>query len=776
MLPVKKRNIEFQKTSKSLFMLKEVLSKPVLSGIWLFLLLLSTTLASAQTPNAVVVDRDTSVCESGRIDFKVKFTGSAPFGIAYRLLNLDTDEYVDLRRLHQSDAINIDELDENNVWTISYTIDYNAKIEILKVYDQTIPQEDNSTVGDPAWYYNAGVDITDEALNVKIDSRTNPDAGEDIGATCGYVVTLDAAPEDAAHTHYWSKTDDGSFADVFDPKTTFEANTRGVFTLYFVEENGACKDSASVDVDLLGSPKAVLKGSATICTTDGTNDQIALNVTYQDSFSPYSYTVSDGTTSYDRNDITTPTDELTVPATGDQIFTITSFSDTRSGKQCFASDIDLTGEAVVDDVKPAAYAGEDQIVCGKMVTVLDAKLENTGNTGVWSANNVVFGDPALPNTEATVTAHGIYTMTWTETEPVLGCTNSNSVNINYAELPNLKYSKDTAICEGGKATLVMNPSGNSPWTLTYTVDGSSTDIVLNSSVETKEFTPAQTTKVTFDSIVGSYGCVTYLKSNYIITVDEVPVANAGTYDPVCSNQIELNAVPSITNTSGYWQGNGTFADQNAPSTLFTADDYGEQTLTWTEFNIKNPACISYDNAVIRFDQKPAKPYAGEDKILYSETSTTLEARPTDVGTGTWSASEPNITFDDINDPHARVDNLKMGTQILKWTVANGVCEEQSDDVKIEVRGLTNPNGFSPNGDGVNDFFIIMGAEQTPNNEFQVFNRRGKLVYSEKNYKNDWDGKGLDGSPLDDGTYYYIFTGDNIDTIKDFLIIKRSKTE
>ncbi len=748
-------------------------------GLYLLLFFISSTLL-AQDPSAEVMSGDTAICETGEIYFKVKFTGVAPFGIVFKVLNVEDNTYVTYPRLHQSDAIKTEDMDADNVWTETLILSKSSKITVLKVYDATIPQRDLTTPGDPAWVYPAdGVDVTNEDMNIKVGQIPNPDAGADINALCGYIATLSATPGDATEPHYWSPTSDGTFLNPSDPATTFEANDQGTFTLWFVEESGSCKDSSSVIVNLLGSPKATLSGSESICTTDGTSPLITLTVDYQSSFAPYAYTVSDGTSSYNSsNNMTTPS-ELSVSATGNQNFTIISLSDTRADKQCFAEIEDLLGEGVVTDLKPAAYAGEDKIICGELTTTLEGELENPVNSGVWSAvsGDISFGDTSIPATTTSSTSHGIYPITWTETEPVLGCTNSNDVEINFAELPGLTYSKDTAICQGGTAILHLNATGNSPWTLTYNVDGtSSTDITLNSPSETESFTPEKTIVVTLDSIVGTYGCVSQLKNNYVVTVDEMPVANAGLYDPVCSDQIQLNAVPSISNTSGYWQGNGVFDDLNSSSTLFTSDAYGAQPLTWTETNSKNAFCTSIDKVSIRFDQKPQEPYAGDDKKLYLEFSTTLEADATDAGTGTWTADSPDITFNDINNPSSTVDNLKMGVQTLTWTVSNGVCENQADDVVIEVKGLTNPTGFSPNGDGVNDFFKIMGGQQIAGNELTVFDRKGKLVYSKKNYNNDWEGTGLDGSPLDDGTYYYIFTGDNIDPIKEFLIIKRSKTE
>lgn len=64
-------------------------------------------------------------------------------------------------------------------------------------------------------------------------------------------------------------------------------------------------------------------------------------------------------------------------------------------------------------------------------------------------------------------------------------------------------------------------------------------------------------------------------------------------------------------------------------------------------------------------------------------------------------------------------------------------------------------GFSPNGDDVNQFFTIKGAETLPENTLTVFNRWGNQVYKTQFYQNDWDGT-WNGSHLQNGTYFYLF--------------------
>jgi gliding motility-associated-like protein len=71
------------------------------------------------------------------------------------------------------------------------------------------------------------------------------------------------------------------------------------------------------------------------------------------------------------------------------------------------------------------------------------------------------------------------------------------------------------------------------------------------------------------------------------------------------------------------------------------------------------------------------------------------------------------------------------------------------------------NTFSPNGDGVNDFFYIGNALKYTNSVLEVFTRTGQLVYSKTGYDNSWDGSNY-GDKLPEATYYYIFDPGNGD--------------
>ncbi len=95
-----------------------------------------------------------------------------------------------------------------------------------------------------------------------------------------------------------------------------------------------------------------------------------------------------------------------------------------------------------------------------------------------------------------------------------------------------------------------------------------------------------------------------------------------------------------------------------------------------------------------------------------------------------------------------VDLTKNNTTIYFYGVTPDSCFE-SDSTVLRLAPVVKPaNGFTPNGDGRNDKWIIEKADVYSNSlgtsvNVEVFNRWGQKIYSQKGYNNDdkaWDGK------------------------------------
>lgn len=86
---------------------------------------------------------------------------------------------------------------------------------------------------------------------------------------------------------------------------------------------------------------------------------------------------------------------------------------------------------------------------------------------------------------------------------------------------------------------------------------------------------------------------------------------------------------------------------------------------------------------------------------------------------------------------------------------NGCSLTDAVVVTVPNTELTIPNAFSPNEDGFNDTWKILGIENYPNCTVQIYDRWGQLVFATSGYSEDkaWDGK-KNGKLLNESVYFY----------------------
>ncbi len=93
--------------------------------------------------------------------------------------------------------------------------------------------------------------------------------------------------------------------------------------------------------------------------------------------------------------------------------------------------------------------------------------------------------------------------------------------------------------------------------------------------------------------------------------------------------------------------------------------------------------------------------------------------------------------------------------IIYVEATTGKCKI-TDSARLKVfQKLNPPSGFTPNGDGINDTWLIPGIMEWPNAEVQIYNRWGERVLYMKGFYKPWEGKSKNGKDLPIGTYYYI---------------------
>jgi gliding motility-associated-like protein len=115
---------------------------------------------------------------------------------------------------------------------------------------------------------------------------------------------------------------------------------------------------------------------------------------------------------------------------------------------------------------------------------------------------------------------------------------------------------------------------------------------------------------------------------------------------------------------------------------------------------------------------------------------------------------------------------KCISESLQATVTLLSCNVTPDGLKI-------PDGFSPNGDGINDTFKILDIEYLfPNFSLEIYNRYGNLMFKGNINKPEWDGKNSNSSFINGdaatGVYFYIinYNKDNFSLRQGQLYLNR----
>jgi gliding motility-associated-like protein len=144
--------------------------------------------------------------------------------------------------------------------------------------------------------------------------------------------------------------------------------------------------------------------------------------------------------------------------------------------------------------------------------------------------------------------------------------------------------------------------------------------------------------------------------------------------------------------------------------------------------------------------------SGGNVTISKGYSVNLNLSGSNIVSYNWSPST-GLNSTNISNPTA--NPTKTTTYTVTVTNAQGISTTLYITVTvIEDFNITPNNVISPNGDGVNDVWVIENLSTYPNNEVKIFDKAGRVIYNIKNYQNNWNGQ-LNGELLHDGAYYYI---------------------
>ncbi|WP_121667847.1 T9SS type B sorting domain-containing protein [Mesonia aquimarina] len=209
---------------------------------------------------------------------------------------------------------------------------------------------------------------------------------------------------------------------------------------------------------------------------------------------------------------------------------------------------------------------------------------------------------------------------------------------------------------------------------------------------------------------------------------------------------------------------------NNTNEISTPPNYLASNQTQTIFvrleNSQNSTCFDVDSFVIE-SEKVAVVEAEELTSCVNEDSSSfdLTAIESDLNlsqdrtlVGYYSSLEDAVEDSNkISNPQDFVNSSNVETVYAYVATSQQTCfEVYSIQLVSEVCEPFIPEGFSPNGDGINDVFEISGVlENFPNFRLEIFSRYGQKVYQGNTNKDYWNGTSEAGNDLPTGTYYYI---------------------
>ena len=436
-----------------------------------------------------------------------------------------------------------------------------------------------------------------------------------------------------------------------------------------------------------------------------------------------------------------------------------------------------------------AEAGAPIVVCDGEIITLEGTAPTVG-TGIWT---LVEGDPtnisiANPD-QATTTAAGFtpgvpYLFQWTLSNGVCEdySFDTTSVFVNIVEFADAGSSFDVCNETAVQLNAIMPTSNVGMWSQPPGQEVIGVTIVDPADPNTMitNLIPGQSFLFTW-TIEG--GCGTDAETISVTVSNETAFAGSDMESCSIDGCIQMSA--AAASGGGVWSTtdpNLEIISPNDPNTIVCGFTPGQYTLTWF---INDGACgeASIDDVVIDFK---VGPIANDDQIGIGF------AQETDLQLLLNDQVPENFTINLLDEPVGGTVELDQTTGIITYdadisfigaeTITYELCAENCDCstavITIQV-GLdatcTAPNIFTPNQDGINDFFVIpclADGVKYPRSEISIFNSWGDEVFGASPYQNNWEGF-FDGEELPAGTYFYVLNlGTGEKPMSGFITLQR----
>lgn len=265
------------------------------------------------------------------------------------------------------------------------------------------------------------------------------------------------------------------------------------------------------------------------------------------------------------------------------------------------------------------------------------------------------------------------------------------------------------------------------------------------------------------------GCEYFLVKNNAVLVMEIPeIYPLITYQPSCPSMLvnftgdSSNAFPEL---SFLWN----FGDGETSNQANTSHEYLDDNAYMISLEIQHYSCT-----FTALNDETIQSYSVPEAII--EASPLFSGNTVDqVQLTNESIGEESVEWWLEGVYYSNDDVINVTTQeddILVYLLAfsSDGCVDTSyfslSDMDWDI-----PNIITPNGDGLNDFFVLGFEEFGPCIGLSIYNRWGILIYKNTNYLDNWNGKNQNSVDVSDGTYFYVINICSNTKISGYITVK-----
>ena len=314
------------------------------------------------------------------------------------------------------------------------------------------------------------------------------------------------------------------------------------------------------------------------------------------------------------------------------------------------------------------------------------------------------------------------------------CTGSTTVHVDIIPNPNMAItSNQNQVCMGYSLPLSVSGAQTYSWAPFNGLSATTGSLVHVSPVASTNYT------VYGSNSNGTVSCYQLLSYSVIVT----PFAQAAVSNSVALCEGEKTTLVASGGNTYYWLPKAGLNVTNQQGVVASP----VVSTTYTVDVSYNTFCGNTATVYVEVNPKPFV-FAGRDSTYNIDEEIVISASGT--GTLTWISGE-NITC--AQCPFTRVYPTRDECYTIETVNAYGckvqdqVCIDITNDFSIYI-----PNAFTPNKDGTNDVFLVVGTSLS-DVKLEIFDRWGALLFAGTNVTQGWDGT-YKGSDCALGVYIY----------------------